>query len=171
MPLKIFFCCSLGGGGGSRYFQESPRQTKPKKGPKRKVHELRPFLCEFWCFSLGKTTAIHIELLFRSAPVKSSSLFGLVCRGPLLIFLSSQMETLRTFRFGVLEGGCLGRGGVVPFCRERKNQPEVFVEVFWHPLGSWTSARSAHGCPHPNACFSKVLRGLPEVFDPGHPHK
>ena len=27
--------------------QESPRQTKPKKGTKRKVHE-------FWCFSLGK---------------------------------------------------------------------------------------------------------------------
>ena len=24
--------------------QESPRQTKPKKGPKRKVHECRPFL-------------------------------------------------------------------------------------------------------------------------------
>ena len=24
--------------------QESPRQTKPKKGPKRKVHEFRPFL-------------------------------------------------------------------------------------------------------------------------------
>ena len=24
--------------------QESPRQTKPKKGPKRKVHEVRPFL-------------------------------------------------------------------------------------------------------------------------------
>ena len=29
--------------------QESPQQTKPKKGPKRKVHEFRPFLCEFWC--------------------------------------------------------------------------------------------------------------------------
>ena len=25
-------------------FQESPRQTKPKKGAKRKVHEFRPFL-------------------------------------------------------------------------------------------------------------------------------
>ena len=24
--------------------QESPRQTKPKEGPKRKVHEFRPFL-------------------------------------------------------------------------------------------------------------------------------
>ena len=26
--------------------QESPRQTKPKKGPKQKVHEFHPF-CEF----------------------------------------------------------------------------------------------------------------------------
>ena len=34
--------------------QESPRQTKPKKGPKRKVHEFHPFFREFWCFSLGK---------------------------------------------------------------------------------------------------------------------
>ena len=27
-----------------KWFQESPRQTKPKKGAKRKVHEFRPFL-------------------------------------------------------------------------------------------------------------------------------
>ena len=65
--------------------QESPRQTKPKKGPKRKVHEFRPFL---WIlvFFLGKTSTIHIELLFRNAPVKSSwtdlSLVWLL--GPLL---------------------------------------------------------------------------------------
>ena len=25
-------------------YEQSPRQTKPKKGPKRKVHEFRPFL-------------------------------------------------------------------------------------------------------------------------------
>ena len=25
------------------FYQESPRQTKPKKGPKRKVHEFRRF--------------------------------------------------------------------------------------------------------------------------------
>ena len=51
--------------------QESPRQTKPKKGPKRKVHEFRPFL---WIlvFLLRKTSTIHIELLFRNAPAKSS---------------------------------------------------------------------------------------------------
>ena len=51
--------------------QESPQQTKPKKGPKRKVHEFRPFL---WIlvFFLGKTSTIHIELLFRTAPAKSS---------------------------------------------------------------------------------------------------
>ena len=33
--------------------RESPRQITPKKGPKQKVHELRPFLCEFWCFSFS----------------------------------------------------------------------------------------------------------------------
>ena len=53
------------------WYQESPRQTKPKKGPKRKVHEFRPFL---WIlvFFLRKTSTIHIELLFRNAPAKSS---------------------------------------------------------------------------------------------------
>ena len=41
----------MGGGVGvvrekniTKFCQESPRQTKPKKGPKRKVHEFRPFL-------------------------------------------------------------------------------------------------------------------------------
>ena len=52
-------------------FKSPPRQTKPKKGAKRKVHEFRPFL---WIlvFFLGKTTTIHIELLFRNAPAESS---------------------------------------------------------------------------------------------------
>ena len=45
-PLLFFFF--------QKKHQESPRQTKPKKGPKRKVHEFYPFLCEFWRFSLGK---------------------------------------------------------------------------------------------------------------------
>ena len=51
--------------------QESPRETKPKKGPKRKVHEFRPFL---WIlvFFLSKTSTIHIELFFRNAPAKNS---------------------------------------------------------------------------------------------------
>ena len=51
--------------------QESPQQTKPKKGPKRKVHEFRPFLWTL-VFFLRKTSTIHIELLFRNAPGKSS---------------------------------------------------------------------------------------------------
>ena len=62
-------------------YQESPRQTKPKKGPKRKVHEFRPFL---WIlvFFLRKTSTIHIELWFRNAPGKSSwTDLSLVCRG------------------------------------------------------------------------------------------
>ena len=53
------------------HIQESRRQTKPKKGPKRKIHEFRPFLW-IWVFSLRKTSTIHIELLFRNAPGKSS---------------------------------------------------------------------------------------------------
>ena len=46
-------------------FQKSgvaPLQTKPKKGPKRKVHEFRPF-CEFWCFSLGKQTRFTLNFV------------------------------------------------------------------------------------------------------------
>ena len=65
--------------------QESPRQTKPKKGPKQKVHEFRPFL---WIlvFFLKKTSTIHIELLFRNAPAKSSwtDFFWFGLPGPLL---------------------------------------------------------------------------------------
>ena len=55
----------------AHFSQESPRQTKPKKGPKRKVYEFRPFL---WIlvFFLGKTSTIHIESLFRNAPARSS---------------------------------------------------------------------------------------------------
>ena len=63
---KEFVCSSV-----QQFSQESPRQTKPKKGSKRKVHEFRPFL---WIlvFFLGETSTIHIELLFRNAPAKSS---------------------------------------------------------------------------------------------------
>ena len=32
------------------------------------------------------------------------------------------------------------------------------------PQESWTSARSGHGCPHPNACFSKVSRACPKLL-------
>ena len=31
-------------------------------------------------------------------------------------------------------------------------------------MGSWTSAPSGHGCPRPNACFSRTLRALTEVL-------
>ena len=52
--------------------QESPRQTKnQRKGQNEKFMNFAHF-CEFWCFSLGKTSTIHIELLFRNAPGKSS---------------------------------------------------------------------------------------------------
>ena len=58
------------------------RQTKPKKGPKRKVHEFRPFL---WIlvFFLRKTSTIHIELCSGMPLWKFMNwpFFGLVCRG------------------------------------------------------------------------------------------
>ena len=62
-------CCQ--GHACENNYQESPRQTKPQQGPKQKVHEFRLFL---WIlvFFFGKARAIHIELLFRCAPGKSS---------------------------------------------------------------------------------------------------
>ena len=54
-------------------FQESPLQTKPQKGPKRKVHMNFAHFCEFWCFFPWENKHdSHIELLFRNAPAKSS---------------------------------------------------------------------------------------------------
>ena len=39
---------------------------------------------------------------------------------------------------------------------------------FWKSsLGSWTSAPSGHGCPHPNACFSSDFEGPERSFGPG----
>ena len=71
------------------FSQESPRQTKPKKGPKRKVHEFRPFL---WIlvFFLRKTSTIHISNFSSGAPLRQVHeltflWFGLP--GPLLIFV------------------------------------------------------------------------------------
>ena len=62
--------------------QESPRQTKPKKGPKRKVHELRPFL---WIqvFSLGKQARFTLNFCsgMPLGKVHELTFFGLVCRG------------------------------------------------------------------------------------------
>ena len=58
-------------------FQESPRQTKPKKGPKRKVHE-------FWCFSLGKQARFTYRTFVPECPCEKFMnwpFFGLVCRG------------------------------------------------------------------------------------------
>ena len=52
------------------FYQESPRQTKPKKGPKRPW--ISPILVWILVLFLGKTNAIHIELWFQSAPGKSS---------------------------------------------------------------------------------------------------
>ena len=37
---------------------------------------------------------------------------------------------------------------------------------FLNPLGSWTSAPSGHGCPHRNACFSRISRAWPKFLPP-----
>ena len=42
-----------------------------KKGQNEKFMNFALF-CEFWCFFLGKTSTIHMELLFGNAPAKSS---------------------------------------------------------------------------------------------------
>ena len=70
-------------------FQESPRQTKPKKGLKQKVHEFRPFL---WIlvFSLGKQARFTLNFCSGMPLWKVHELtflwFGLP--GPLLTFAS-----------------------------------------------------------------------------------
>ena len=66
-----------------RYFEESPRQTKPKKVPSRKVHEFRPF-CEFWSFSLGKQARFTLNFCSGMPLRKAKSSWtdlSLVCRG------------------------------------------------------------------------------------------
>ena len=67
LPKSRFSKAVFGHSAGSTNLdQQSPRQTKPKKGPKRKVHEFRPFLWILFFFC-RKTSTIHIELLFRNA--------------------------------------------------------------------------------------------------------
>ena len=83
--------------------QESPRQTKPKKGPKRKVHEFCPFL-RILVFLLRKTSAIHIELLFWNAPAKSSwtDFFWFGLPGPLLTKLLQKKKLFKKNSFGAI---------------------------------------------------------------------
>ena len=62
----------------------APLQTKPKKGPKRKVHDFCPFFCEFWCFSLGKQARFTSRTFVPECPREKFMnwpFFGLVCRG------------------------------------------------------------------------------------------
>ena len=53
------------------WFRSRPGKPKQRKGQNEKFMNFAHF-CEFWCFFLSKTSTIHIELLFRNAPVKSS---------------------------------------------------------------------------------------------------
>ena len=84
-----------------RIDQESPRQTKPKKGSKRKVHEFSPIFCEFWCFFLGKNKRDSHRTFVPECPREKFMnwpFFGLVCRG------DSWIEILEnTAFFGYIE--------------------------------------------------------------------
>ena len=63
-----------------REFQECPQQTKPKKGPKRKVHEFRPLLW-FLVFFLRKQARFTLNVCSGMPLRKVHELtFGLVCR-------------------------------------------------------------------------------------------
>ena len=85
------FCCygvaTRSTAGWPALFHESPRQTKPKKGPKRKVHEFRSFLCEFWCFSLGKQARFTLNFCsgMPLRKVHELTFFWFGLPGPLLI--------------------------------------------------------------------------------------
>ena len=74
-PLFLGF--SVLRGGLRPWFRSRPSKPNQTKGQNEKFMNFALF-CEFWCFSVGKTSTIHIELLFRNAPAKSSFLwFGL----------------------------------------------------------------------------------------------
>ena len=92
------------------FIQESAQQTKPKKGPKRKVHEFRPFLWILVCFSLGKQARFTLNFCSGMPPRKVHELtflwFGLP--GPLLIHvglnISSEPPTKPLVLVGNSEG-------------------------------------------------------------------
>ena len=68
--------------------QESPRQTKPKKGPKRKVHEFRWILV----FFLRKTSTIHILNFYSGMPLRNvheQAFLWFGVPGPLLMLYRS----------------------------------------------------------------------------------
>ena len=52
--------------------QELPRQPNQRKGQNEKFMNFAHFLVNSMVFLLRKTSTIHIECLFRNAPVKSS---------------------------------------------------------------------------------------------------
>ena len=64
-------CAREGIGSGGWRIRSRPGKPNQKRGQNEKFMNFAHF-CEFWCFSFGKTSTIHIELLFRNAPAKSS---------------------------------------------------------------------------------------------------
>ena len=85
-----------------------PGKPNQRKRQNEKFMNFAHF-CEFWCFfPHRKTSTIHIELLFRNAPVKSSwtDLLWFGLPGPLLI----QGETIHLARWIVTTFHCARKG-------------------------------------------------------------
>ena len=162
MPT-LFFVCSLewgqlgifsknegkGSNGIATAFdnsQESPRQTKPKKGPKRKVHEIFVHFCaNSGVFFLRKTSTIHIALLFRNAPAKSSwTDLSLVWFARATPEIDVSLEVLRLYNPHSLtlkwliavnsDGPCLARGNRIS-CDSCDGMPKqgfaIMREIRW----------------------------------------
>ena len=111
--------------------KESPRQTKPKKGPKRKVHMNLPILVNSGVFAKEKQARFTYRTFVPECPSFFSSFWALVW-GVQPNFADKNFMDTQTFL--------------------RKNQPEVFLhKVFRRPprvmdvraFGSRTSAQES----------------------------
>ena len=123
--------------------QESPRQTKPKKGQNEKFMNFAHFF-KFWCFSLGKQARFTYWTFVPECPCEKFMnwpFFGLVCRATPEINVWS--KNWKKSSQGIQTFGPLFRSGP-----GKPNQRKV---------SSWTFCR---GIPEPKfnvnrACFPK----------------
>ena len=58
----------------------------------------------------------------------------------------------------------LSCGFQAPTFRHPRLGPADLLRPQYPSLESWTSVRSGHGCPHPDACVSKVSKARPEFL-------
>ena len=148
--LFMVLCCN--------FFQELPRQTKPKKGPKQKIHEFRPF----WCFSLGKQAQFTLNFCSGMPLWKVHELtflrFGLP--GPLLILgkaKSLQRATLTHKLFlppfdpGLSQGQTVLRGPAEILFILRDTRSDGIAKLFCASFsgGIWGIAVAKWGIAHP----------------------